>query len=144
MKEWLKTQHVPGPVLDTPSAASTDYLDLPEATSAPIDPPLGNAQELEDAAADIVASVKGLSSGPSEATVSDLVESSTPIGTPPRSESPSVEETDLEGSIDLEVTPMRAWMRTSMKIILTPGRQVIKCQAHHTRRVKTVLVGTSR
>ena len=93
-----------------PAAASTGYLDPPpdrdpEEMHAPIVPPLfddKDAQILADAAADMVASVEGLSLGPTKAGVSEIEEGRAPGGTPPRSESSSLEETDLEGSIDLE------------------------------------------
>ena len=63
---------------------------------------MNNAQALEDAAADMVARVKGLSPGPSEAKVSVFAESSAPVGTPLRSETCSEEDTDFKASIDLK------------------------------------------
>ena len=80
MNQWLWEQNPPGPVLDVPAAASTGYLDPQEVTHAPIVPPLNNVQALVEAAADMVASVEGLSTGPSEAEVSVFVESSAPVG----------------------------------------------------------------
>ena len=115
MHEWIATQGAPGlaPLtaqvhglaLDDPAAASTGYGDqLPDGSSDALSALQAtpesalSIQDVADAAAEMVASADVVSTEPDK---SETVEGQAQSGAPPRSESQTLPESDMEGSFDL-------------------------------------------